>query len=83
MKLTKGERAIFLQVLNVKIQQGSVFMLGDGTTTDDVERERQEELARQANEKKKKSAHVGDDSWLPDFVPQRCRLLLGCEINIS
>ncbi len=38
MKLTKGERAIFLQVLNVKIQQGSVFMLGDGTKTDDVER---------------------------------------------
>lgn len=38
MRLTKGERAIFLQVLNVKIQQGSVFMLGDGTTTDDVER---------------------------------------------
>ena len=38
MRLTNGERAIFLQVLNVKIQQGSVFMLGDGTTTDDVER---------------------------------------------
>lgn len=37
MKLSATERAIFKQVIKVKLQQGSVFVIGDGKTTTDVD----------------------------------------------
>ena len=37
MKLSATERAVFMQVIKTKLQQGSVFVIGDGKTTTDVE----------------------------------------------
>ena len=37
MKLSATERAVFLQIIQLKLQQGSVFVIGDGKTTTDVD----------------------------------------------
>ena len=37
MKLTATERAVFMQLIKLKLQQGSVFMVGDGQTTIDID----------------------------------------------
>jgi len=37
VKLSATERAVFMQVIKTKLQQGSVFVIGDGKTTTDVE----------------------------------------------
>jgi len=37
MKLNASERAVFMQVIKAKLQQGSVFVIGDGKTTTDVD----------------------------------------------
>jgi hypothetical protein len=37
MKLSAGEKAVFIQILTFKVQQGSVFLIDDGKTTTDVD----------------------------------------------
>jgi|TARA_B110000014_G_scaffold213809_1_gene166764 hypothetical protein len=37
MKLSATERAVFVQLMKAKIEQGSVFVIGDGKTTTDVD----------------------------------------------
>ena len=37
MKLSATERAVFLQIIQLKLQQGSVFVIGAGKTTTDVD----------------------------------------------
>jgi hypothetical protein len=37
MKLSAGEKTVFIQLLTFKLQQGSVFLIGDGKPTTDLD----------------------------------------------